>query len=83
ILKQLVEAADPESPPKPCDYFDKIGGASTGGSLNAIMLSWLRMTANECLTYMRSRLSNKSSNNTLSAVALRVSPNVMAPGDML
>lgn len=33
ILKQLMEAVDPESPPKPCEYFDMIGGTSTGGSV--------------------------------------------------
>ena len=37
ILKQLMETADPESPPKPCDYFDMIGGTSTGGSVNGIV----------------------------------------------
>ena len=35
ILKQLMEAialeAGLEDPPKPCDYFDMIGGTSTGG----------------------------------------------------
>jgi patatin-like phospholipase/acyl hydrolase len=31
ILKQLMEIIDPEKPPKPCDYFDMIGGTSTGG----------------------------------------------------
>lgn len=31
ILKQLMDVIDPESPPKPCDYFDVIGGTSTGG----------------------------------------------------
>ena len=25
ILKQLMESINPESPPKPCDYFDMIG----------------------------------------------------------
>jgi patatin-like phospholipase/acyl hydrolase len=24
-------AEDPENPPKPCEYFDMIGGTSTGG----------------------------------------------------
>lgn len=31
ILAQLMEAVDPDAPPKPCDYFDMIGGTSTGG----------------------------------------------------
>ena len=37
ILKQLMETANPESPPKPCDYFNMIGGTSTGGSVNGII----------------------------------------------
>lgn len=39
---------DPESPPKPCDYFDLIGGTSTGG-LIAIMLGRLQLTVGECI----------------------------------
>lgn len=31
ILEQLMVAVDPDAPPKPCDYFDMIGGTSTGG----------------------------------------------------
>lgn len=31
ILQQLLPTIDPDSPPKPCDYFDLIGGTSTGG----------------------------------------------------
>ena len=31
ILEQLMEAVDPDAPLKPCDYFDMIGGTSTGG----------------------------------------------------
>lgn len=31
ILQQLMETIDPDSPPKPCDYFDMMGGTSTGG----------------------------------------------------
>ena len=31
ILKWLMEAVDPDSPPKPCKYFDIIGGTSTEG----------------------------------------------------
>jgi len=31
ILKHLMEHIDPENPPKPCEYFNMIGGTSTGG----------------------------------------------------
>ena len=41
ILKPLMEVIDPESPPKPCDYFDMIGGTSTGGFVR-IMIRKLR-----------------------------------------
>ena len=43
IVKQLMETIDPESPPKPCDYFDIIGGTSTGGSVLVALLN-LRLT---------------------------------------
>jgi hypothetical protein len=31
ILEVLMDLVDPDAPPKPCDYFDMIGGTSTGG----------------------------------------------------
>jgi patatin-like phospholipase/acyl hydrolase len=33
ILKHLMTTIDPDAipPPKPCEYFDMIGGTSTGG----------------------------------------------------
>ncbi|XTI94251.1 FabD/lysophospholipase-like protein [Cenococcum geophilum] len=39
ILKQLMDTIDPESPPKPCDYFNMIGGTSTGGSCIDVYVS--------------------------------------------
>ena len=48
ILRKLMAAVDPASPPKPCDYFDMIGGISTGG-LIAIVLGRLRVTVDECI----------------------------------
>jgi len=36
ILSQLMEAVNPDSSPKPCDYFDMIGGTSTGGWVIAV-----------------------------------------------
>ncbi|KAH6981463.1 hypothetical protein EDB80DRAFT_899547 [Ilyonectria destructans] len=57
ILQNLMSTIDPDSPPKPCDYFDMIGGTSTGG-LIVIMLGRLRMTIDECITAYTS-LSNK------------------------
>jgi patatin-like phospholipase/acyl hydrolase len=48
ILRQVMATVNPESPPKPCEYFDMIGGTSTGG-LIAIMLGRLRMTIDDCI----------------------------------
>ncbi|KAI9893041.1 MAG: hypothetical protein M1814_000925 [Vezdaea aestivalis] len=48
ILKRLMENINPEAPPKPCEYFDMIGGTSTGG-LMAIMLGRLEMDIDECI----------------------------------
>ena len=42
-----MQKIDPVNPPKPCDYFDLIGGTSTGG-LIAIMLGRLKMSIEEC-----------------------------------
>ncbi|KAJ4989895.1 ankyrin repeat protein [Stagonosporopsis vannaccii] len=47
IIEELMRKIDPKNPPKPCDYFDIIGGTSTGG-LIAIMLGRLQMTTEEC-----------------------------------
>ena len=41
ILKQLMDTIDPESPLKPCDHFDMIGGTSTGESMSRFHLSFL------------------------------------------
>ncbi|KEQ90170.1 hypothetical protein AUEXF2481DRAFT_71863 [Aureobasidium subglaciale EXF-2481] len=48
ILKRIMAAIDLHNPPKPCDYFDMIGGTSTGG-LIAIMLGRLSMSVDECI----------------------------------
>ncbi|KAF1913173.1 hypothetical protein BDU57DRAFT_504079 [Ampelomyces quisqualis] len=48
ILEHLMETVDPDAPPKPCDYFDMIGGTSTGG-LIAVMLGRLKMSVPDCI----------------------------------
>jgi predicted acylesterase/phospholipase RssA len=63
ILRRLMAAVDPDAPPSPCDYFDMIGGTSTGG-LIAIMLGRLRMTIDECIdayTTLSDRVFEKKS----------------------
>lgn len=48
ILRSIICTIDAANPPKPCDYFDMIGGTSTGG-LIAIMLGRLKMSVDECI----------------------------------
>lgn len=31
ILREIMATIDPIQPPKPCEFFDMIGGTSTGG----------------------------------------------------
>ena len=57
ILQQMMEFINPDSPPKPCEFFDMICGTSTGG-LIAIMLGRLQMTVTECMDEYKS-LSTK------------------------
>lgn len=58
ILQHLMTTIDPKSPPRPCDYFDMIGGTSTGG-LIAIMLGRLQMTVAESIDAY-TRLAHKA-----------------------
>ncbi|KAF2708020.1 phospholipase, patatin family protein [Pleomassaria siparia CBS 279.74] len=52
ILKRILEGVardrNLEEAPKPCEFFDMIGGTSTGG-LIAIMLGRMEMTIDECI----------------------------------
>ncbi|KAI1460194.1 phospholipase [Annulohypoxylon moriforme] len=57
VLQHLMETLNPDTPPKPCDYFHLIGGTSTGG-LIAIMLGRLRMTVADCITAYTQLSSN-------------------------
>jgi len=50
ILQRLMESINPDVPPKPCEYFDVIGGTSTGG-LIAIMLGRLEMDVDSCIKW--------------------------------
>ena len=44
-----MKRLNPQKPPKPCEYFDLIGGTSTGGVI-AIMLGRLQMDVHSCIT---------------------------------
>ncbi|RYN91435.1 hypothetical protein AA0119_g10441 [Alternaria tenuissima] len=48
IMEQIKDDHELEETPRPCDYFDLIGGTSTGGII-AIMLGRLGMTVQQCL----------------------------------
>ncbi|RYN17623.1 hypothetical protein AA0112_g11960 [Alternaria arborescens] len=47
-MEQIKDDHELEETPRPCDYFDLIGGTSTGGII-AIMLGRLGMTVQQCL----------------------------------
>ena len=62
VIQRLIDEmqrleGNPNSGKRPCDYFDLIGGTSTGGLL-AIMLGRLQMDARSCIIAYRS-LSQK------------------------
>lgn len=48
VMEQLRQVEGLDKAPKPCDYFDLIGGTSTGGII-AIMLGRMGMTVDECI----------------------------------
>jgi patatin-like phospholipase/acyl hydrolase len=39
ILEQLMEAVNPDAPPKPCEYFDMVSSTSTGRKANVATAS--------------------------------------------
>ncbi|RXG41909.1 hypothetical protein VDGE_30597 [Verticillium dahliae] len=49
ILRNPMTTIDHDEPPKPCDYFDIIGGTSTDGP-TAVALDLLRMSVDDCIT---------------------------------
>lgn len=59
ILRHVMESINPECPPKPCEYFDMIGGTGSGG-LIAIMLGRLGMDIVQCIDAYRVLCSQAS-----------------------
>ncbi|GES61198.1 FabD/lysophospholipase-like protein [Aspergillus terreus] len=53
ILKEIMASITADPSPKPCDYFDMIGGTGSGG-LIAILLGRLKMDIDECIHTVRS-----------------------------
>ncbi|PGH12599.1 hypothetical protein AJ80_06657 [Polytolypa hystricis UAMH7299] len=52
IMENIRKTKGLDRVPRPCEYFDLIGGTSTGGII-AIMLGRLGMTADECIRAYR------------------------------
>ncbi|KAH6653602.1 acyl transferase/acyl hydrolase/lysophospholipase [Truncatella angustata] len=48
IMEQIRESQGLDEVPRPCDWFDIIGGTSTGGII-AVMLGRLGMTVDQCI----------------------------------
>lgn len=48
ILEKVADEQGLSKPPKPCDFFNMIGGTSTGG-LIAIMLGRMKMSVDDCI----------------------------------
>ncbi|KAL1993077.1 hypothetical protein VTN49DRAFT_3834 [Thermomyces lanuginosus] len=52
IMEKIRDKNGHDSVPRPCEYFDLIGGTGTGGII-AIMLGRLQMTVDECIKAYR------------------------------
>jgi len=57
LMEEIARREKSDNTPLPCDYFDLIGGTSTGG-LIAIMLGRLRMVNSRSYRLISSPLSN-------------------------
>ncbi|KAI1778195.1 acyl transferase/acyl hydrolase/lysophospholipase [Hypoxylon cercidicola] len=58
LMETIQRARNLDTVPRPCEYFDLIGGTSTGGII-AIMLGRLGMTVEDCIKAYR-RLAQKA-----------------------